>query len=764
MIEKFISIKNIGRFRDCCPKGDVAFRNLTLLFAENGRGKTMLCAILRSLQTGQPEFISERKTLGTNEAASVQMRLGNSTLTFSNNAWSAIHPDIAIFDSVFIHDNVYAGDYVDHEQKKNLYRVIVGTQGVQLAKQIEELDGKIRDANADIRTKKEAVSRTLPNRVTLESYLAWQPVDGIESRIQQKNTEIANRQLALDKATEIQSKALLAKISLPTFPEDFLTILGKKLTDITADAETCVRQQIASHQMGNQGETWLSQGMGYVRNDLCPFCGQGIQFNDLSAAYRSHFNTAYKTLKEEVARLSQRITIAIGDTALNAVQQALSGNLALIEFWKQFTEVSVPDFPFQNVQANCARLRGLALALAQRKQQNPVEAVTPNDHFTTALNEVQSLQQAVDTYNAAVAASNARITEQKTAVQQGGDINSLKQELADLEAKKKRFEPDMVQACQDYQDALIDKNDLEQQKDTAKQQLDQRQSILQTYEHAINEYLDQFNTGFRIVNTQHSYRGGTPSSQFQIQINNTSVDLGDSRTPAGTPCFKTTLSSGDRSALALAFFLAALKQDANLGNKIVVLDDPFTSLDRFRRTCTQQLIRGLSCSAQQVIVLSHDPHFLKLVSDGHSSSEMRTLQLFRTGNNTKLGEWDIEEETLSTYQKDYSTLLNFYRDRSGTSLDVARAIRPFLEGMLRVHFPGYFQPNEWLGDFISKIRGADSASGLQHAKDDLLEFEAINEYSKKYHHEQNPNADSEPIFSDELHGFVKRTLRLVGGD
>ncbi|MBU4179980.1 MAG: AAA family ATPase, partial [Actinobacteria bacterium] len=373
MIEKFISIKNIGRFRDCCPKGDVAFRNLTLLFAENGRGKTMLCAILRSLQTGQPEFISERKTLGTNEAASVQMRLGNSTLTFSNNAWSAIHPDIAIFDSVFIHDNVYAGDYVDHEQKKNLYRVIVGTQGVQLAKQIEELDGKIRDANADIRTKKEAVSRTLPNRVTLESYLAWQPVDGIESRIQQKNTEIANRQLALDKATEIQSKALLAKISLPTFPEDFLTILGKKLTDITADAETCVRQQIASHQMGNQGETWLSQGMGYVRNDLCPFCGQGIQFNDLSAAYRSHFNTAYKTLKEEVARLSQRITIAIGDTALNAVQQALSGNLALIEFWKQFTEVSVPDFPFQNVQANCARLRGLALALAQRKQQNPVE-------------------------------------------------------------------------------------------------------------------------------------------------------------------------------------------------------------------------------------------------------------------------------------------------------------------------------------------------------------------------------------------------------
>lgn len=71
MIEKFISIKNIGRFRDCSPRGDVAFRRLTLLFAENGRGKTTLCAIFRSLMTGRHEFISERKTLGASPKTSI---------------------------------------------------------------------------------------------------------------------------------------------------------------------------------------------------------------------------------------------------------------------------------------------------------------------------------------------------------------------------------------------------------------------------------------------------------------------------------------------------------------------------------------------------------------------------------------------------------------------------------------------------------------------------------------------------------------------
>ncbi len=763
MIEKFISIKNIGKFRDCSPRGDVTFRKLTLLFAENGRGKTTLCAILRSLQTGQPEFISERKTLGTTEPASVRIRLGGDNFTLSNNTWSAIHPDIAIFDSVFVHDNVYAGDYVNHEHKKNLYRVIVGAQGVHLARQIEELDRKIREANKDINSKKDAVSKTILNDTTLEEYLAWKPVEDIENKIRQKKTEIANRERTLEKATEIQSKGLLAKITLPALPSDFATTLSKQLADITADAEVRVREQINTHNMGRQGETWLSQGLGFVADDKCPFCGQSINGNELIAAYRSHFNAAYKALKQEVAQLAQRITGAIGESSLNAAQQAISSNLTLVEFWKQFAEMALPEFPLEDVRRKYATLRDLALALAQRKQQSPTESVTPDSDFQSALDAVTELQESVETYNAAVDTCNERINEQKTAVQQTPNTNALKKELADLEAKKNRFEPEVVQACNEYQNAVKAKAALEQQKTQARQQLDQYcQQILQTYESSINTYLDQFNTGFRITNSRHLYTGGTPSSHYQIEINSCPVDLGDSRTQPGTPCFKTTLSSGDRSALAFAFFLAALEHDPDIANKIVVLDDPFTSQDRFRRTCTQQLIRQLAGKARQVIVLSHDPHFLRLVWEGYPG-DIKVLQILRAGDNTVIAEWDIEAETQSTYLKNYSTLLDFYRERRGNLLDVARSIRPFLEGLLRVHFPGHFQQDEWLGEFIGKIRNCGETDGLAHAKADLSELEAINEYSKKYHHDQNPNADSEPLPEDELHGYVKRTLRLVRG-
>jgi len=765
MFEKFVSIKNVGRFRNYNARGDVTFRKLTLLFAENGQGKTTICAILRSLQDGQDDFISERQTLGSSDSPLVQIRLNGNSISYTNNTWSSTHPELAIFDSVFVHDNVYAGDYVDHNHKKNLYRVIIGAQGVQLAQQVDDLDGQIRDSNTDIRTKKDLVSKNIPQGVTIVEYLGWQPIADIEVKIQQKIKEIATQERAVEKAGEIQAKSLFAKIQIPSLPSDFTTILSKQLTDIATDAETLVKEQIAQHQMGSLGESWLSQGIGYIRNDLCPFCGQAVSLNELIAAYKSHFNVAYKALKQEVAQLSNDINNAIGETTLHSLQQILSGNVALTEFWKQFVEASLPDFPHDEVQQKIARLRELSLSLAKKKQENPIEPISLDADFSSSVEGVEKLKQLVETYNTEVDACNTRINEQKASVQRAGAIRVIKNELADLEAKKKRFEPDVIQACQEYEKAIQDKTQLEGLKQRAKDLLNQYcEDILKIYEQSINEYLDQFNTGFRIVNTKHQYTGGKPSSHYQIAINNCPVDLGDSKTPAGMPCFRTTLSAGDRSALALAFFLASLKQDPDIGNKIVVLDDPFTSLDRFRRTCTQQLIRKLADQARQVIVLSHDPQFLKLVWDGVQISDVKVLQMSKAGDSTVIGEWDVEIETQSGYLRDYSTLLDFYVERRGDPLSVARTIRPFLEGWLRRRFPGRFQQNEWLGDFINKIRSADPNGGLSYAQADLGEIEDINDYSKKYHHDQNQNADSEPINSDELHGFVKRTHRLVGGD
>lgn len=527
MIEKFISIKNIGRFRSCIPLGDVTLRRFSLVFAENGRGKTTLCAILRSLQSGDSALITERKTLGETNPPTALIRLGGSNFNFDNDVWSATHPDIAIFDSVFIHDNVYAGDYVVHEHKKNLYRVIVGEQGVQLARKIEELDSGTRTASTAIRGAKATLDRYIPANTTVDSYLLWEAVEDVDTKIELKAAEVTARQNALDKTAEIKAKSLLGKLDMPSLPPEFLTILAKQLDDIAEDAEKRVRQQVADHRMGNRGEAWLAQGVGFVASDKCPFCGQGIDGNELLNAYRSHFNAAYSELKQEVAQLAQRVTNTIGDAALALVQHRLSSNLTLIEFWKQFCDAGVEPVKFAEIQTAYSTLRQLAMNLAQRKEQSPTEPVNPGADFEAAVAAVETVLQCVATYNDAIDTVNEAITQQKADAEQGQGVATLKSDLEALKAKKQRFTPEAIKACEDYQDAVDVKKALEDKKTLTKQRLDQHcQQILQPYEACINDYLDQFNAGFRITNSRHSYAGGTPSSNYQITINDNAVDLG----------------------------------------------------------------------------------------------------------------------------------------------------------------------------------------------------------------------------------------------
>ena len=107
MIRKFVRIQNIGKFRDCKAVGDVELREFSLLYAENGRGKTTLCDVLRSLGTADGNLVKGRKTLGPSQPASVEIRLENSSAIFDGDHRSDTLSELHIFDSRFVHENVY---------------------------------------------------------------------------------------------------------------------------------------------------------------------------------------------------------------------------------------------------------------------------------------------------------------------------------------------------------------------------------------------------------------------------------------------------------------------------------------------------------------------------------------------------------------------------------------------------------------------------------------------------------------------------------
>lgn len=761
MLKKIVAIENVGKFASCNAAGDVEFRRFTVIYAENGRGKTTLCDILRSLASGDPAYIAGRKTLGNQAAQSVNIRLDGQSAEFKDASWNTTYPELAIFDSAFVHENVYAGEYVDHDHKKNLYRVIVGEHGVSLARKVEDIAEQIKDAGRDAREKSAALSGHVPKGMTAEQFLALPNLADMDQQLAAKQNEVAS----LKRTGEIKAKSSFAPITLPSLPTGFSTLLAQTLEEVSRDAERTIRDHIQSHTL-QATETWLSQGLGYVQDESCPFCGQSLKRVDLIDQYRSFFSKHYSALKTAIDKMQQAVATSMGQDALLNLQRTVSNNNMLAEFWKDFINVDGLAFFFEDTLApTLDKLRLAANDYLKRKAAAPLEPLTPGADLQSALAAYQNAKQVADQYNTAIEAANKLIREKKASLD-ATTLPKAEQEFARLHATKKRHEPDVNAICLEYRQAAERKTTLEKQKDTAKNELDQySDTIFGQYQTRINRYLELFNAGFRITETKRSYTGGLPSSSYQVLINNVAVDIGDPATPVGQPSFRNTLSAGDRSTLALAFFFAQLDQHPQLAKHLVVFDDPFSSQDASRRTCTQQLICKLSERAKQVIVLSHSPGFLKLIWDHVPNATVKTLQLFRLGPQaTTITEWDIEDQTRGDYFQNHGVLTAYLNDGAGDRRRVAQAIRPVLEKYLRFKLPRQFADNDWLGDMMKKIRETQPGTPLHAAQAIVGEVTDINDFSKKYHHEQNPGgSDTEPIDDGELQAYVKRTLDVVGG-
>lgn len=311
MLEKLISIRAVGRFTDCSGQGDTQFRRLTLVYGENGRGKTTLCDILRSLASGDVDLIRGRTSLGTTDKPLVKLRAGGNGYTFKDGTWDSTYADLVVFDKTFVHSNVYTGDLIEHEHKRNLYQVIVGERGTKLARRIESIDAEVRQLNKDIASFKTAIEAVLPKNLAAEAFLALPVLDEPEKHIKEKESELA----AVSRSEEIARKSSLQVIALPSLPPDVKPVLARTLDDLSKQSEDMVRQHV-DRNLGSGGEQWIAQGLGYDHSEQCPYCGQGTKGVSLLGAFRAFFGEGYQSLKAAVSQAKESIERTLGEAAV----------------------------------------------------------------------------------------------------------------------------------------------------------------------------------------------------------------------------------------------------------------------------------------------------------------------------------------------------------------------------------------------------------------------------------------------------------------
>ena len=758
MIRRIQLVQGIGNFDSVDTGKQIDLRQLVLVYAENGRGKTTLTAVLRSLASGDSTPIQARRSLTSDQPPKVVLACDGEppTAVFQGGQWNRKLPHLTVFDDVFVHDNVHSGLLLESRHRKNLLGVILGSQGVKLQRCLKQIVDRAERHSSELRVKSTAIPESVRFGFTVDEFCELPLIEDIDSQIRETERALA----AASDQDAVSRAPLFESFALPAFDTEAIdAVLGRSLGDLDATADARVRSHFES--LGPGAEQWVASGMQHLSpsgdEGSCPFCAQDLSASNIIGHYRAYFSEAYSELKRSIDQSLEAVQSTHGGDAAAGFERAVSLAIQRRAFWSRFCEVPKIEVDSYLIVQNWKSLRESVLEQLRAKRASPLERVDLPESLQAAISLQKSHGEKIQELGKAIAASNthAQKVKEKAA---GASPELIDFKLKRLQAIRSRHLEVNMKLCDDYLAERGAKTRTDEKRVIARQNLSEyRDGIFPELEKSINYYLDEFSAGFRLARVEPVDTRGGASCTYSIEIHDRQVDVARTSTD-GQPSFSTTLSSGDRNTLALAFFFAALDHDPNLNQKVVVIDDPKSSLDEHRSLTTVHLARQFANRVEQMMILSHDKGFLCNVGSRFRRSLPTAVEIARDGSGSTLREWPVHEESVTEHDRRHMILRDFVDHGTEDKGEIARCLRPHLEGFLRVARPGEFPPETRMGNFLQiccdRLGQADEVLDREGTRD----LSHILEYANKFHHDANPAWRDQVINDTELLGFVKRVL------
>ncbi|MGC8486353.1 MAG: AAA family ATPase [Candidatus Baltobacteraceae bacterium] len=748
-LRKLIEIRELGPIVSLAAQGNVEWRKLTIIYGLNGSGKSTICAILRSLATEDPSNILSRRRLGASGPSVSRLLSSGGTTHFDGAAWNRANPDIKVFDEYFIDTHLYLGHRAETEQRRNLYHLIVGADAVSIAREIEDLDHANRDALAR-QQQAEANVRRSCGGINIDEYLAVEPDEEIDRTIQ----ELERQQRDQSDADAIRGRPGLIKLGLPPSPRSILDLLESDGEAV--DAAVAIRIDEHVERFG-VGKPWLSEGTNHVVGGACPFCEQQVNGAGIVGMYRLFFDVTYGEFEQRIERELRRVSETWHPSIDQRVCECYRQNEEVAAGWShRIGEPFSPGLSIDAIAAGCRRLADALIRSLTEKREN-LTAVPPTaPHLREQMKNYENILVEIERYNQDAEEFNQKITQFKAGLSTE-NAAAIAQRLTLLRAKKSRFDPESIEACDELIRARSERTTYEAQKVEARARLGaQEQQTLRRCQESVNQYLEAFGCEAR-VGIARTNITGVPQSKLQICVSGGAIEIG--REPAGNqPSIKTLLSAGDRSALALAFFLADIDGDENIADRIVVFDDPFTSQDSARRARTIENIDRISGIAAQVVVTSHDRAFVADLCRRTGQTRRNVLELTRPSSSQHvLQQLDVDELLRTEHMKRVRRAHAFVTEGVGNHNEIYSDIRLIAEEYCRNCQPHLFQHDATLGQMCDVIEAKGTSNPLYEK---LPKLRSIGGYANQAHHAEGPFAPD--INPEEVKTYARDTLRLIG--
>lgn len=593
-----LTIKNVATYTTPITLGDI--RKINFIFGSNGSGKTTIgraieqaeghtdCEITWSGGTPLEVMVYNRDFVDRNFNLSSPLR---GVFTLGENQVQAeaeiatLRPQVEqqITRIAGINTNL-DGDGQQVGKRKEL-EAVESTFREKAWKQKQKHDDYFQHAFTGVRGNQENFKSKVLNEIT------------------NNNAELFDLEYLKSKAKTVYAANQQQANSLPILNfEDLLALESNTILQKPMVGSQDVSIAALINQLGNAD--WVKQGLHFHddANGRCPFCQQptSTEFaNELS----QFFNDAYQQDLQEVANLKSKY-----ESAKNTVS-------AVIASIKESNSVFIDNALFSAEAGLLEDLLGRNLQVILNKIKEPSRKL--------ALEAIGDLANKLEAHitdaNSKIAAHNqivANIGSEKTLLTSQiwrFVLNELSEDIATYQTSKTLLQTTIQGMENGLAAAKTRKRELEEQI----KGLERQSTSIQPTKDQINSLLRTF--GF---------------TSFKLDIANELGQYKISRADGADA--RKSLSEGEKTFITFLYFYSLIKgaqsAEGTSTNRIVVFDDPISSLDSDVLYIVSSLIKGVfeqvrsqANNIKQVFVLTHNVYFHKEVSFNVTRPKDRAL-------------------------------------------------------------------------------------------------------------------------------------------
>lgn len=621
----------------------------TVFFGENGSGKSSLCDILKNL-SGQREF-----QLSKPESAEIVVEDNNKEQqhSFNSGKWDNLLPSTSIlfFDIDFINANIHTNGVRSSNLQSGAHTQKSGKLIIDLDQKANALNLSVNKAKDDLDLFDKTNGYLIGQKYTdielklYEEYIKNKELDipGAVAFLETQRDKVAKELTTLEKLQlkssdiqKIQAPAILnnsVQLSqLNIYQEIFNRVIEKK---VNLEVDQKIKDHFEKHKVFiESAKDKLPED--YSNSD-CPLCMQPLKnAAKVIEFYRSVYDKSFEASKKQYLDDIDKLHVEL--LKIKQFLESIGSNVIHI-----FNAYETIKNDFELVDIYNVEEKSVVLGLVEKFNSKPIDDFLVSIEGLKRIDKVYSdptkqhegvakLIEEINSFlvvlNEIINKRNKLIEDLKTKYTDTSkiqlDIVDAKNRQLDINSRIEFLTRGKLTKITELKDLNAKRQLLLEAKKVYEKERDDyiTQKIPENIIGKMIAVLDKFNLNFTIEPFKSSSTTKDYAFAFKIKDKH-----GHERE------LKDGLSEGERQLISLSFFFAINDNVSDKKSKILVFDDPITSLDAPNLKILAELIHSQISDYSQVIVFTHHPLFHKYlikpdISDKAKFGVLKNSELF----------------------------------------------------------------------------------------------------------------------------------------